>query len=115
MTAAFLAAGTFKEERVANLLDGGVPYYDIYETADGKHMSVGALEPQFYDEFVRRLTEFMGVIRNPEILADCVSISKFCMEREYYKALMLCRKLIEYEDERLGNVPSSVPTGRGEG
>ncbi|MDI6910733.1 CaiB/BaiF CoA-transferase family protein [Nocardioides sp.] len=55
MTAAFLATGTFKEERVANLLDGGVPYYDIYETADGKHMSVGALEPQFYDELVRLL------------------------------------------------------------
>ncbi|ABL84067.1 MULTISPECIES: CaiB/BaiF CoA-transferase family protein [unclassified Nocardioides] len=55
MAAAFLAAGTFKEERAANLLDGGVPYYDIYETADGKHMSVGALEPQFYDEFVRLL------------------------------------------------------------
>lgn len=55
MTAAFLASGTFKEERVANLLDGGVPYYDIYETSDGKHMSVGALEPQFYDELVRLL------------------------------------------------------------
>jgi flagellar protein FlbT len=66
---------------------------------------------RYYDEFVLRLTEFMGVIRNAEILTDCVSISKFCMEREYYKALMLCRKLIEYEDERLGNVPSSVPAG----
>ncbi|MBI2244364.1 MAG: CoA transferase, partial [Nocardioides sp.] len=55
MAAAFLAAGTFKEQRAANLLDGGVPYYDIYETADGKHMSVGALEPQFYDELVRLL------------------------------------------------------------
>jgi alpha-methylacyl-CoA racemase len=32
-----------------------VPYYDLYETADGKHMSVGALEPQFYAEFVRLL------------------------------------------------------------
>ena len=52
MTAAFLASGGFTEERVSNLLDGGVPYYDIYETADGKHMSVGALEPQFYDAFV---------------------------------------------------------------
>ena len=52
MGAAFLASGTFKEERAANLLDGGAPYYDIYETADGKHMSVGALEPQFYEEFV---------------------------------------------------------------
>ncbi len=55
MTAAFLASGALKEERAANLLDGGVPYYDVYETADGKHMSVGALEPQFYDEFVRLL------------------------------------------------------------
>lgn len=49
MTAAFLAGGNFKEQRAANLLDGGAPYYDIYETSDGKHMSVGALEPQFYE------------------------------------------------------------------
>ena len=49
MTAAFLASGGYREERAANLLDGGVAYYDIYETADGRHLSVGALEPQFYD------------------------------------------------------------------
>ena len=69
---------------------------------------------RYYDEFVVRLTEFMGVIRNPEVLAECVQISKFCMEREWYKALMLCRKLIEYEDERLGNVPASVSAGSGQ-
>jgi alpha-methylacyl-CoA racemase len=55
MTAAFLAAGTFTEERAANLLDGGAPFYDLYETADGRHMSVGALEPQFFDTFVTLL------------------------------------------------------------
>jgi flagellar protein FlbT len=66
---------------------------------------------KFYGEFVTRLTEFMGVIGNPSILADCVDISKHCMQGEYYKALMLCRKLIEYEDERLGNVPSGLSTG----
>lgn len=66
---------------------------------------------RYYDEFARRLTEFMGVIANPAILTDCVSISKQCMSREYYKALMLCRKLIEYEDERLGHVPPGVPAG----
>jgi alpha-methylacyl-CoA racemase len=55
MTAAFVASGGFKEERAANLLDGGTPYYDVYETADGEHMSVGALEPQFYDVFVELL------------------------------------------------------------
>ena len=66
---------------------------------------------RFYDEFVRRLTEFMGVVRNPAVLADCVNISKHCMAREYYKALMSCRKLIEYEDERLGNVPTGISAG----
>lgn len=52
MNAAFLAGGMLRERRAANLLDGGVPFYDVYETADGKHMSVGPLEPQFYDEFI---------------------------------------------------------------
>lgn len=52
MTSAFLASGGYKEERGANLLDGGVPFYDIYETSDAKHLSVGALEPQFFDALV---------------------------------------------------------------
>lgn len=52
MTAGFLAGGQFTEERAANLLDGGTPFYDVYETSDGKHMSVGALEPQFFAAFV---------------------------------------------------------------
>ena len=69
---------------------------------------------RYYDEFVRRLSEFMGVVRNPEILTECVNISKHALAREYYKALMLCRKLIEYEDQRLGtNVAASVPADRG--
>jgi alpha-methylacyl-CoA racemase len=55
MLAAFLAAGTFKEERASNLLDGGAPYYDVYETADGEHMSVGSLEPQFFAQLVELL------------------------------------------------------------
>ncbi|MDP3969416.1 MAG: CaiB/BaiF CoA-transferase family protein [Nocardioides sp.] len=52
MTAGFLAGGEFREERAVNLLDGGAPFYDIYETSDGKHMSVGALEPQFFAAFI---------------------------------------------------------------
>ncbi|MCQ9130724.1 CaiB/BaiF CoA transferase family protein [Streptomyces hilarionis] len=47
-----LAAGGWQDRRGANLLDGGCPYYGTYETADGGHMAVGALEPQFYDAFV---------------------------------------------------------------
>jgi flagellar biosynthesis repressor protein FlbT len=60
---------------------------------------------KYYDEFLRRMTEFMGVISNPLVLAECVSISKSIMVQEYYKALMGARKLIEYEDERLGRKP----------
>jgi alpha-methylacyl-CoA racemase len=55
MTSAFLASGGYEERRGANLLDGGVPYYDVYETSDGRHVSVGALEPQFYATLIGML------------------------------------------------------------
>ncbi len=42
------AAGLWTDERGSNFLDGGAPYYDTYETADGKWISVGSIEPQFY-------------------------------------------------------------------
>ncbi len=48
MLASQIAGGSWREERAANLLDGGMPFYDVYETAEGKHMAVGPLEPQFY-------------------------------------------------------------------
>ena len=67
--------------------------------------------PKFYDEFALRLTEFMGAIRNPDILAECVSCSKHVLARQYYKALMGARKIVDYEDQRLGNVASSVQDG----
>jgi len=55
MATGFLASGLYREERASNLLDGGAPFYDVYETADGRHLAVGALEPQFYDDLVRLL------------------------------------------------------------
>ena|SRR5271165_5088835 len=42
------AAGSWQDQRGSNLLDGGAPFYDTYQTADGEYMAVGALEPQFY-------------------------------------------------------------------
>jgi alpha-methylacyl-CoA racemase len=50
-----LAAGAWQDRPGANLLDGGAPFYGTYETADGRFMAVGALEPQFYREFVSLL------------------------------------------------------------
>jgi alpha-methylacyl-CoA racemase len=55
MATGFLASGLYREQRAANLLDGGAPFYDVYETADGRHLAVGSLEPKFYDDLVRLL------------------------------------------------------------
>jgi alpha-methylacyl-CoA racemase len=49
------ALGGWQERRGANLLDGGAPFYGVYETADGEHMAVGALEPRFYAELLGKL------------------------------------------------------------
>jgi alpha-methylacyl-CoA racemase len=50
-----LAAGAWTRARGVNLLDGGAPWYAVYETRDGHHVAVGAIEPQFYRELVQRL------------------------------------------------------------
>lgn len=50
----FKAAGTWSNERGQNLLDGGAHFYDVYACADGKHVAIGALEPQFYAELLQR-------------------------------------------------------------
>jgi alpha-methylacyl-CoA racemase len=42
------ASGAWKDERHANMLDGGAHFYDTYKTKDGKWVSVGSIEPQFY-------------------------------------------------------------------
>jgi alpha-methylacyl-CoA racemase len=44
----FHAAGLWSEERGTNMLDTGAPFYDTYETSDGRFVAVGAIEPQFY-------------------------------------------------------------------
>ncbi|GDY31928.1 CaiB/BaiF CoA transferase family protein [Gandjariella thermophila] len=49
------AAGAWSGGRGENLLDGGAPYYDTYQTADGRYVSIGALEEKFYAELLRLL------------------------------------------------------------
>lgn len=49
------AMGLWADQRNSNLLDGGAPFYRVYETADGGYMAVGALEPQFYAELLALL------------------------------------------------------------
>lgn len=107
-------ASVLREKDIMQQEQANTPARRIYFPVMMMYLDEPGAE-RYYDEFVRRMSEFMGVIGNPKVLADCVDVSKYCMEREYYKALMMCRKLIEYEDERLGNVPASVSAGGDQG
>jgi alpha-methylacyl-CoA racemase len=60
------ATGRWRDERGVNLLDGGAHFYDSYETADGKYVAIGAIEPQFY----ALLLEKLGLAEDPDFGAQ---------------------------------------------
>jgi len=103
-------ASVLREKDIMQEEEVTTPARRIYFPVMMMYLDEGGAD-RYYDEFARRLTEFMKVIANPVVLNECVEISKNVMEREYYKALMRCRKLMDYEGERLGHVPSSLPSG----
>jgi len=55
MYSGMLHEGTWTEARGANALDSGAPWYDVYETADGRFVAIGAIEAKFYTELLDRL------------------------------------------------------------
>jgi alpha-methylacyl-CoA racemase len=55
MFAGFLASKNWSEERGTNILDTGAPWYDVYETKDGKYVSIGSIETRFYEELLQKL------------------------------------------------------------
>lgn len=58
----FMAMGIWSDERGVNMLDTGAPYYEVYTCADGKFLSVGAIEPQFYMVLLERT----GLLGDPD-------------------------------------------------
>lgn len=65
-------SGLHSLNRGANMLDGGMPIYDYYETSDGKAISIGSLEPQFYADLLQRLElpeELFGNQQAPQLFA----------------------------------------------
>jgi len=60
---------------------------------------------QYLEEFMMRMTEFMKAIEDPETKARCVEISGDVLNKNYYRALMNCKKLFAFEEERLNYVP----------
>jgi alpha-methylacyl-CoA racemase len=60
----YLASGRWEDRRASNFTDGGAPWYNVYETADGRYVSIAAVEPKFYAE----LLEAMGL--DPDGIPD---------------------------------------------
>lgn len=86
--------GLFGERRGSNVLDGGAPYYAVYETADGEHVSLGAIEPQFFAEFCERAgvaPELRGAqqdrARWPDLFAEFARIFKARTRAEWTQLL----------------------------
>ncbi|HMA88710.1 MAG TPA: CaiB/BaiF CoA-transferase family protein [Burkholderiales bacterium] len=55
MFSGMLAAGRWSEARGENTLDSGAPWYDVYETKDGRYVAIGSIEARFYEELIERL------------------------------------------------------------
>jgi alpha-methylacyl-CoA racemase len=51
----FSNMGVWRPERESNILDGGAPYYGTYETSDGRYVTIGSIEPQFYALLLEKL------------------------------------------------------------
>ncbi|HTK36461.1 MAG TPA: flagellar biosynthesis repressor FlbT [Caulobacteraceae bacterium] len=102
-------ASVLREKDIMQAEDAASPARRVYFAVMMMYLDEPSAA-RYYEEFAHRMSEFMSVISNSEVLADCVSISKYVMAREHYKALMCSRRLIDYEDERIGkHVASSVP------
>ena len=99
-------ASVLREKDILQPEDANTPARRVYFPVMMMYLDEAAAA-KVYDEFALRLSEFMGASRNPEILADCVAASRHVMARDYYKALMAARKLVEYE-EGLANVAAGV-------
>ena len=99
-------ASVLREKDIMQVEDVNTPARRIYFPVMMMYLD-NSTAPKVYDEFALRISEFMSATRNPDAMAECVAASRHVMARDYYKALMSARKLVDYE-EGLANVASGV-------
>lgn len=75
------AMGIWTDQRGENLLDTGTHFYNVYETADGKYVSIGSIEPKFYAELLR----LTGIEEND--LPQQMDRAKWPEMRELFRAI----------------------------
>jgi len=95
--AALVHWGAWKE-RGTNLLDTGSHFYEVYETSDGGYMSVGAIEPQFYSEFMNGL----GVADDDEMRSNQMDQSRWPEFKERVTTLFKSKTRDEWTEVFVG-------------
>ena len=91
MTYSFLGNGQWRDERGVNMIDSGAHFYDTYETSDGKWLSIGSIEPQFY----ALLLEKTGLTGDPDF-AQQLNPAKWDELKARLTALFLTRTRDEW-------------------
>jgi alpha-methylacyl-CoA racemase len=90
-----LAAGLqHADRRATGMLDGGVPFYDVYGTADGRHIAVGPLEAKFYADLCARLAPHLDGRSLPEQFA----MDRFAELRETLTATFATRTMADWAE-----------------
>jgi len=101
-------ACVLREKDIMQPHEANTPARRIYVPIMMMYLDPEAID-EYYNEFALRMTEFMGAVQNRQTLATCIEISRDVMESNYYKALISCRKLFDFEQERLNYDPESLP------
>ncbi|MCJ1352444.1 MAG: hypothetical protein MMC33_002428 [Icmadophila ericetorum] len=103
----FLRLGTktpmWDQPRGGNLLDGGCPWYDVYECKDGGFMAVGALEPQFFVELIQKLGVDEALLKQRDDRKSWTAI------REQFKTTFMKKTRMEWEEIFLGSDACCTP------
>jgi flagellar biosynthesis repressor protein FlbT len=100
-------ACVLREKDIMQPSEATTPARRIYVPIMMMYLDEDATE-QYYNEFALRMTEFMGAVHNRQMLASCIEISRDVMSGAYYKALIACRKLFDFEQECLNYDPDSL-------
>jgi alpha-methylacyl-CoA racemase len=103
MTYAFRQGGLWSDHRGVNMLDTGAPFYEVYETSDGKWFAVGAIERQFYAELIR-LTGLEG-----EDLPDQMDREQWPAMKERFAAIFARRTRDEWAEIFAGTDGCGAP------
>ncbi|MBW7836349.1 MAG: flagellar biosynthesis repressor FlbT [Sphingomonadales bacterium] len=99
-----------REKDILQADEVDTPVKRIYFPVMLMYLDNGA-NKKYHEEFVLRMSELMSALTDPQALALCVEISADVISGNYYRALMACKKLIPFEEERLNYVAEGLSEG----